>query len=100
MIHALLDITQVIGTVAIDGAVHKVCAEAVARHDHPTDQLTVSLRAFLRAEQHDHIGEITLPDWLPAPQTVTEHVAAGEAHAMANDVFQSWCHKVTGTIPA
>ncbi|MFN7564229.1 MAG: hypothetical protein ACK5TH_20840 [Prosthecobacter sp.] len=99
MLNALLDATQVLGTVEIDGATHEVCAEAIAKHDRRTNQLTVSLRAFLRSEQQDHIGEKSMPEWLPASQTVTEHVEAEEAHAMASDVFSSWRRKVEGVIP-
>ncbi|MFM7604228.1 MAG: hypothetical protein ACKO8Z_03390 [Prosthecobacter sp.] len=49
----------------------------------------MNLRAFLRSEQQDHIGEQSTPAWLPEPQTVIEHVEAGEAHEVANDVFAS-----------
>lgn len=100
MIHALLDTTQVIATVQLDGATHELCAEAMANHDRHSNRLTVKLRAFLRAEQHDHIGEISTPNWLPEPQTVTEHVAAEEAHDLANDIFASWCHKLASVMPA
>lgn len=99
MLHALLDATQVLGTVEIDGATHEVCAEAVANHDRRTNQLNVNLRTFLRSEQQDHIGEQSTPEWLPASQSVTEHVEAEEAHAMASDVFASWKRKVAAAIP-
>jgi hypothetical protein len=99
MLHALLDATQVLGTVEIDGVTHEVCAEAVANHDRRTNQLTVNLRAFLRSEQQEHIGEQSLSAWLPAPETTTEHVEAGEAHAVASDVFSSWKRKVDSAIP-
>lgn len=99
MIHALLDTTQVIGTVEIDHAIHEVCAEALANHDRHNNHLTVNLRAFLRATKHDHIGEISSPDWLAAPQTITEHVDAEEAHALASDIFSRWCHKIAALLP-
>ncbi len=99
MLHALLDATQVLGTLEIDGAAYEVCAEAVANHDRHANQLTVNLRAFLRSEKQDHIGETTTPSWLPQPQTVTEHVEGGEAHEMANEVFATWRRKVFGVIP-
>jgi hypothetical protein len=99
MMHALLDTTQVIGTLSIEGAPYEVCAEAVASHDRHSNQLTVQLRAFLRAENQDHIGEITTPSWLPEPQTVVEHVESGEAYEVANDVFNSWRQKVAGCLP-
>lgn len=98
MIHALLDATQVLGTLEIDGAAYEVCAEAIANHDRHTNQLAVTLRAFLRSEKHDHIGETTTPAWIPQPQTVTEHVDAGEAHEMAQDILASWCVKVRRAI--
>lgn len=99
MLHALLDATQVLGTVEIDGVPHEVCAEVIANHDRRANQLTIELRAFLRSEQQDHIGERSASAWLPAPQTVTEHVEAGEAHEVADDVFASWRHKVAAAIP-
>lgn len=99
MLHALLDATQVLGTVLIDGVTHEVCAEAIANHDRRSNQLTVNLRAFLRSEQQDHIGEQSTPAWLPASQTTTEHVEAEEAHAVASDVFASWKRKVAAAIP-
>lgn len=100
MIHALLDTTQVITILEIEGVPYEVCVEALANHDRVKNLLTVQLRAFLRAEQHDHIGEISAPSWLPAAEAVTEHVSAEEAHAVANDVLASWRQKVAGHLPA
>jgi hypothetical protein len=100
MIHSLLDTTQVISIHTLEGRPYEVCIEALATHDRSKDLLTVQLRAFLRAEQHDHIGEVSTPAWLPAAETVTEHVSADEAHAVAADVLTSWRHKVAGCLPA
>ena len=99
MLYALIDATQVLGNVEIDGTIHEVCAEALACHDPRTTQLTVNLCAFLRSEQQDHLGEQSTPAWLPEPQTVIEHVEASEAHEMASDVFASWKRKVAAVIP-
>ena len=99
MIHALLDSTQVIRLIQQEGVPYEVCVEALASHDRCKNLLTVQLRAFLRAENHEHIGEVSAPSWLPAPQTVTEHVGAEEAHALAADVLNTWRHKVEGCLP-
>lgn len=99
MLHALLDATQLLGTIEIEGVRQEVCAEALASHDRSSNQLTVKLRAFLRSEQQDHIGEQSIPAWLPAPETTTEHVEADEAHAVASDVFASWKREVEALIP-
>jgi hypothetical protein len=99
MLHALLDTTQVLGIVQVKGVTHEICAEAIAKHDRRSNQLTVNLRAFLRSEQQDHIGEQSTPEWLPEPKTVIEHVEASEAHEMAIDVFASWKRKVEAAIP-
>ena len=99
MIHPLLDTTQVISLIEVEGVPFEVCVEALASHDRVENLLTVELRAFLRAEKHDHIGEVTTPAWLPAPQTLTEHVGTEEAHAVASDVLSSWRHKVAGSLP-
>lgn len=99
MIHALLDTTKALQTLEIGGVVHELCAEAIANHDRHSQQLTVNLRAFLRATEHIHLGETTTPGWLPAPQVVKEHVEAEEAHDMAYDIFASWCHTVSAARP-
>lgn len=99
MIHALLDTTKVLHSLEIEGVVHELCAEAIANHDRHSNQITVNLRAFLRSTEHTHIGETATPSWLPASQVVTEHVDAEEAHAMANDIFASWCHSVSAAHP-
>jgi len=100
MIHSLLDTTQVISIHTLEDRPYEVCVEAVASHDRSQNLLTVQLRAFLRAEQHAHIGEVSTPSWLPAAETVTEHVGAEDAHAVAADVLASWRHKVAGCLPA
>jgi hypothetical protein len=99
MIHALLDATQVLTTIEIESIPHEVCVEALANHDRRTNLLTVNLRAFLRSEQQDHIGEQSTAAWLPEPETIIEHVEAGEAHAVASDVFASWKRKVEAVMP-
>lgn len=99
MIHALLDTTKVIGTLDREGGSFEVCAEATANHARGDNLLTVNLRSYLRSTQHVHLGETVAPDWLPAPQVVTEHVAIDEAHEMTNEIFASWCRKVAESIP-
>lgn len=99
MFHTLLDATQVLGTIQVEGISQEVCAEALASHERSSNQLTVKLRAFLRSEQQDHIGEQSIPAWLPEPEITTEHVEAAEAHAVASDVFASWKRKVEALIP-
>lgn len=99
MDHKLLDTTKVVGATMIDGMPFEVCAEAEASHDRITSMLSVKLRAFLRALEHTHLGETAAASWLPAPDTVTEHVDREEAGEMAKDVFASWCHKVERAVP-
>ncbi|MBX7208214.1 MAG: hypothetical protein K1X78_07885 [Verrucomicrobiaceae bacterium] len=99
MIHQLLDTTKVVATTAIDSVPHEVCAEAMAAHDRATAMLTVRLRAFLRTLEHTHLGDTIAASWLPAPDTVTEHVSREEASEMAKDVFSSWCHRVERAVP-
>ena len=99
MQHRLLDVTQVLATLERDGEPYEVCVEAEAGHDRAGQILTVRLSAFLRAERQDHIGEIFRPDWLPAAETITEHVGAEEAHALASDIFASWKRRVAAGLP-
>ncbi len=99
MIQALLDITKVVGTLEHEGGSFEVCAEATANHARGDNALTVTLRSYLRSIQHVHLGETVVPDWLPAPQVVSEHVAIDEAHEMTNEIFASWCRKVAESIP-
>ena len=97
--NTLLDTTKALGTIDIDGTSYEVCAEAEATHDRASSRLTVELRAFLRTLEHTHLGETHPAAWLPAPDTVTEHVEREEAMELAKDVFASWCHKVERAMP-
>lgn len=99
MIHALLDTTKVVGTLDHEGGSFEVCAEATANHARGDNLLNVNLRSYLRSTRHVDLGAIAIPDWLPAPQVVTEHVAIDEAHEMTNEIFASWCRKVAESIP-
>jgi hypothetical protein len=98
MIHALIDTAKVVRTVELDGAPYEVCAEATANHDRRNNCLTVNLRSYLRAKQHEHLGETVNPVWLPAPQNVSEQVEFTEAHEMTNEIFLSWCRKVSESV--
>lgn len=100
MQYRLLDATQVLATLQLEGEPFEVFAEAEAEHDRARQQLTVRLSAFLRAERQDHIGATAHPDWLPAAETVSEHVEAGEAHALASDIFASWKRRVAACLPS
>lgn len=95
MISALLDTTKILGKLEVDGDPCEVCAEAVAHHDRREKRLTVRLSAFLRAARQDKIGQKLFPPWLPAPEEVAEGVDWEEARPMADDIFASWCHRVS-----
>jgi hypothetical protein len=99
MIHALLDTTRVVASIIHEGAPCEVCAEATANHDRRDNSLTVTLSAYLRSAEHGHLGEHSRPAWLPAPETIVEHVAIEEAHEMTNDILASWCRRVTASVP-
>ncbi len=99
MIHGLLDATQVISTTEIEGAPYEVCAEAQASHDRRSHLLTVTLNAFVRALNQEHLAKTATPDWLPPSETVHEYIEPEEAHEMASDIFASWCHRVTMKVP-
>lgn len=99
MINTLLDITHVLGVVQYNGETCEVCVEGLAHYLSSLGQVEVDLRAFLRSENQEHIGERTFPSWLPTPIKVTEHVSSEEAHAMASDIFASWRRKVDALIP-
>ena len=99
MIHALIDTTRVLGKVEEEGIAYEVCAEAIGNHDRGGNVLTVNLRAFLRSVVHEHLGEVVLPEWLPAAKVVTEHVEVAEAHELVDEIFASWCRQVKSAIP-
>lgn len=99
MIHALIDATRVVGSVVQDGVPHEVCVEAVGNHDRGENVLTVTLRAYLRATEHGHLGETSAPAWLPSPEELRESVAVEEAHELVEDILASWSQKVKHAIP-
>ncbi len=95
---SLIDISQVIGTVQIDGKPFEVCAEAKAMFQRGRDELSVQLHSYLQPEEQTHLMEKLVPAWLPAANTVTEHVPHEEASDVAKDIFASWCHKVEAAL--
>ena len=99
MIHALIDATRVVGTFFEDGNPQEVCIEAIANHNRAENLLTVTLRAFLRSTEHGHLGETSIPDWLPASVELRESVGAEEAHELVEDILASWSLKVKNAIP-
>lgn len=94
-----MSISEIIETLGEGETETEICATAEARYDSSTQTVTVMLDSFARCVFASGDHEPKREPWLPAPESVTEHLAADETQAFTKDVFQSWVKKVRGTIP-
>lgn len=96
---AVLDASEVIGTVQTPEGERHVCAAAAASYDEAQARLTVKLDAFLRSTELRNKEARFPADWLPKPEVVREAVGPEEAVEMARDIFQGWARKVHERVP-
>ena len=94
----ILNTTEIVGTIQLPQGKFELCALGDATYKQSSTSLVVGLEANLRP----CLGSETVPvkpEWMPAPQTVTEHVAIEEAAELARDIFRRWVRKVREAAP-
>ena len=92
-------ISEIIETLGEGESETEICATAEARYDSAAQKITVTLDSFARCVFASGDRQPKREPWLPAAESVTEHLAADETQAFTKDVFQSWVKKVRDTIP-
>ena len=95
----VIDTTEVLGIVEMEGREAEVCAEAEAVYDPEKSAVITHLRAFLRPVATSNGGGVSQAVWLPKPQTITEKVPLEEAGEAAREIFKSWVQRLRASAP-
>lgn len=95
----IISISEAIAEIAVpDGGNAEVHAEVEGTYDEEKSLLLVTLQSEVRPMLKD--THLERPSWLPASQSLKEHVAEEEATTLARDIFRHWVEKVRRAIPA
>ncbi|MGV3756299.1 MAG: hypothetical protein ACO1QS_13030 [Verrucomicrobiota bacterium] len=91
--------SQIVGTCEWRGQMIDVSAHSDAYYDETAGKLEAKLSAAAEPADIEFHPEWSKPDWLPAKQTVEEHLAYEEALPAAKAIFRNWSRKVREAIP-
>ena len=92
----VISISEVVEKRESADGVWEVCATIESRYDKAQHLLTAQLESYLQREgdaAHQH------PAWLPAAETLREHVDRSEASDLARDIFHRWVRRVRQSVP-
>lgn len=92
----VISISEVVEKREMPGGMVEVCAVIESTFDKAQQQLVAQLGSHL---QQSNATTHLRPRWLPADQTLREHVARAEASDVARDMFHRWVRRVRQTIP-
>ncbi len=91
--------SEIVGTCEWRGQLIDVSAHSDAHYDEAGEKMLVELTADAEPADIEFHPEWIKPGWLPAKQTVTEHLAYEEALPAAKTIFRNWARKVREAIP-
>lgn len=92
--------SEIVGTCEWRGQMIDVSAHSDAHYDEAAGKMLVKLMADAEPADLEFHPEWIKPDWLPAKQTVAEHLSYEEALPAAKNIFRSWSRKVRESMPA
>jgi hypothetical protein len=92
---SVISISEVVGTRESPLGIVEVCATVESSYDRVPSQLVARLDACVQTTQ----GTKLRPQWLPAAETLREHLARADASEVARDMFHRWVRRVRETIP-
>lgn len=91
--------SEIVSTCEWQGRMIDVSAHSDAYFDEATSTLRVNLSSLAEPADIEFHPDWQKPDWLPAEQTVEEHVSYGEALEAAKEIFRVWARKVREIVP-
>lgn len=95
----LISISEAVAEIALAGeGTAELYVSVDGTYDEAHSLLSVTLDSDLRSLTG--AAHLERPAWLPASQSLQEHVEADEATMLARDVFQHWVEKVRRAIPS
>ncbi len=92
--------SEIVGTCECQGMTMDVSAHSDAFYEESTGTLQVRLMAEAEPADIEFHTSWPRPDWLPAKQTVEEHLPYEDCLVEAKEIFRSWARKVREAIPA
>jgi hypothetical protein len=93
---SVISISEVVEKQPSPNGILEVCATLESTYDKAAQQLT----ALLGCHVQEALGARRLAGpWLPAAETLREHVAREEASDVARDMFHRWAERVRHCVP-
>ncbi len=93
---AVISISEVVEKHETPEGELETCATLEARYDRAQQQLVVELGSHVQRAKD---ARRTSPPWLPAGETIREHVPREEATEVARDIFHRWAARVRQAVP-
>ena len=93
---SVISISEVVDTRVNHTGPVEICAAIQGAYDRARSQLVAQLDSYL---QQPPLTERYRPKWLPAAETLREHVPKDEAAEVARDMFHGWVRRVRKAIP-
>jgi hypothetical protein len=86
--------SELVGACVWQGLLMDVSAHGDAYYEEATGTLEVRLTAEAEPADGEFHSPWPQPQWLPAKQTVREHLPYEDALEAAKEIFQNWARKV------
>lgn len=93
---SVISISEVVDKQESPSGMLEICATLESTYDKATHELIARLGSHV--QQDKDARRLTLP-WLPAAETLREHVGREEASDVARDMFHRWTERVRHCVP-
>lgn len=93
---SVISISEVVDKQPSSNGELEICATLESTYDKVGQQLTVRLGCH--AQQAQDARRVSMA-WLPAEETLREHVGREEASDVARDIFHRWAERVRHAVP-
>lgn len=96
----IISMSRIVESREVTKGTREVIASAEAEFDERKSELVIDLDS--KVQVTDALGHDTLAtqDWLPARETVREHMPLSDAPDASKEIFERWAHKVRESIPS
>ena len=96
----IISMSRIVESREVTKGTREVIASAEAEFDEGKSELVIDLDSKVQVtDAHGHDTLVT-QDWLPARETVREHLSLSDAPDASKEIFERWAHKVRESIPS
>ncbi len=100
MITHSISLSEIVERIQTPEGTLEITAACDADYNAPAHELCVQLSCFACPEDLTDDRRHRTLDWLPAPESVREHVEREEAREQAREIFASWVRRVRQAVDA